>query len=231
MGRSWLIGVALAMAVAAGCSDDGDAGVRATCASAWATGEGNAQDSGQSESEWIADCVAELEALDETVDVDELRPADEVLAERDAADAVVGVVGEPVSMEDGVLVTVLGIEVNPDWVPGEAWQATHLVDVRAENPTGEDSTAPELQLVCTDNPESGSWMASSTYDMYGELPAGSFIEGQLDLSMPDGPESGVAREDCPALVVELDTANAFELSFGDEGEAPVYRFDAVLPED
>ena len=88
---------------------------------------------------------------------------------------------------NGATVIVSNIEVHPDW-DGEQYSRAFNVEVRAENATSDDKSAPELKTHCGDPGEfrdEGSWYVGSTYEMYGDLPSGTFTEGVLVLGYPE----------------------------------------------
>lgn len=116
----------------------------------------------------------------------ELRPAGEVSEEKKRSEATIGTVGGRSVAIAGVDLVVTDIafesEVDDDGT-GNAYRIA--VQVRAENRTTSDLTAPELKVRCADGTD-GSWYADSTYPMYGDLPSGSFAEGVLMLGVPTG---------------------------------------------
>lgn len=125
----------------------------------------------------------------------ELRPADEVGTEAEAAAARGGVVGgEPVDAGTGrsVAVTTMavgGVELDP-------WLA---VGIRVEN-RGEDTSNPDVAIACAGG-DTGGWQADSTFLLYDELPADSFDEGVVHLLLPDdGYGSPVPECEAPAVV-------------------------------
>ena len=106
---------------------------------------------------------------------------------------------------------VSNIEVHQDW-SGEKWSPAFSVRVRAENPTSDDRSAPELKTHCGDPNkfrDEGSWYAGSTYEMYGELPAGTYTEGNLDLAYPrDNDDAEGGYSECETVWVVLEDGDA-----------------------
>jgi hypothetical protein len=148
----------------------------------------------------------------------DLRPADEVLAERDREASDDLELGERFELDDGVVVTVLSVRLNPDYRPGESWQPTHIVDVRAENPTATDSSTPTIEIFCAGGDEGGSSYSGSTFQTYDDLPAGSFAEGELLLAVPENSD-GLVVNDCEDPVVRVLASTFF--SFDDEAPLTV----------
>lgn len=116
----------------------------------------------------------------------ELRPAGEVSEEQKRSAATVGAVGGQAVEIAGVYLAVASISLE-SVVDGDGTDNAYrvAVQVRAENRTTDDLTAPELMVRCADGKD-GSWYADSTYPMYGDLPSGTFAEGVLMLGVPTG---------------------------------------------
>ena len=149
-----------------------------------------------------AECVGIVAASD-SAPVKEgggLRPADEVEEEQSRETALDGELGVRIEMDDGLVVLVNSIELDPDYIPGEAWQPTHIVDLRVENPTSEELSTPDISIWCAGSNERGSWYVGSTYEARS-LPPGTFEEGLLRVSVPD--EDGVVTQECDAPVVRF----------------------------
>ena len=135
-------------------------------------------------------------------------------AERDAISVLS--LGDSYTLSDsywdnGVIIIVSNIEVHPDW-SGEKWSPAFSVRVRAVNPTSDDRSAPELKTHCGDPNkfrDEGSWYAGSTYEMYGELPAGTYTEGNLDLAYPrDNDDAEGGYSECETVWVVLEDGDA-----------------------
>lgn len=127
----------------------------------------------------------------------DLRPADEVIAEEEASASMDGEIGEDIDLGEGLTVTVQAMRAGGDdlgpWLE---------VDVRAENRGEEELTNPELAIVCDGGAETGGWQADSTFDLGDELPAGSFHEGTVHLLLPEDGRYGEPVPECgsPAYV-------------------------------
>ena len=116
----------------------------------------------------------------------ELRPAAEVKEEGIRESAIVGEVGTEFSL-GGLPVLISAVEYFEDVDDdGTGSDFRIAVDLRVENRTGESKSAPSFEIACLPNGDTGSWYVDSTYDMYGELPDGSFMEGRLLLGVPAG---------------------------------------------
>lgn len=140
-----------------------------------------------------------------------LRPADEVLSEREASKSLDLSVGEPVDFGDDIRVTVTGMTVGGDDLG--PWLA---VDVRAENRGDEDASNPLLAIVCDGSDMEGGWQADSTYDLNGTLPAGSYSEGTVHLLVPGDGRFGEARPTCDAPAVVRVRPNSFTVTLTDD---------------
>lgn len=136
-----------------------------------------------------------------TPDSVELLPADEAIAARERNEAAVGSVGEPVTLDDGVVLTINSIEIDPRF-DGRQYEPTHVVDLRAENPTGENVMAPGPELFCAGDIQGGAWYdRRSTYEPFGDLPSESVREGVLYLSLHS--DDGFPPDDCVDPVVRI----------------------------
>lgn len=122
----------------------------------------------------------------------DLLPAGEVGEARTREESVDGALGE--SYDLGPLsVVVSAIEFDTavdDNGTDDAYRIA--VTIRTENRTSDDTTNPEAHVMCLDGND-GSWYADSTFELYGDLPSGSFSEGVLILGVPDGCSEPVVR--------------------------------------
>ena len=138
---------------------------------------------------------------DGTPDSVELLPADEAIEARERNEAAVGHVGEPVTLDDGVILTINSIEIDPRFA-GRQHEPTHVVDLRVENPTGENVMAPGPELFCAGDTQGGAWYdRRSTYEPFGDLPSESVSEGVLYLSLHS--DDGFPPDDCVDPVVRI----------------------------
>jgi hypothetical protein len=134
----------------------------------------------------------------------ELRPADEVTAETQEATGkgpITGEIGESYEMADGQILTVTSIELHPDATNDGPFDRTHVVNVRVENRTEETLFAAEGAIYCEGSDDNGPWFGDSTYDQYGDLPTGAFIEGDLILGIRSD------EPDCTNPVVQFEADN------------------------
>ncbi len=89
---------------------------------------------------------------------------------------------------EGLVMSINDIEIAYSG-SGEYESAYFKVQVRAENPTSESIYLNDISVHCAEEGKfdlEGSWYATGTYDMYDDLPAGSFHEGELHLTLPEG---------------------------------------------
>lgn len=143
---------------------------------------------------------------DDAQDSVELRPADEVIEAWERSESAVGAVGEPVTLDDGVLLTINSIEIDPRFA-GRQHEPTHVVDLRVENPTGENVMAPGPELFCSGDLQGGAWYdRRSTYEPFAELPSESVREGVLYLSLHS--DDGFPPDDCVDPVVRISSHTA-----------------------
>lgn len=147
----------------------------------------------------------------------ELGSADETIDGSERDNAVVGVIGEPVTLDDGAVVTIDSIVIDPEFDDGR-WEPTHVIDLRVENPTGEDLMAPGPEMFCAGDDQGGAWYEQSTYEPFSELPSGSVREGVLYLSLHT--DDGFPRDDCVDPVVRVERGG---------GLVPVDRMQVEYP--
>lgn len=121
----------------------------------------------------LAACGAETSA-----ESGELRPAAEVIQEQASDGAIAGEFGQSYELNDGVVVTVNSIE--------SKGVTKRAVNVRVENPTGQDAYTPMMAVYCSNVEEPGDYWSESTIGIGDDLPAGSFREGVLEVSKPNG---------------------------------------------
>lgn len=119
----------------------------------------------------------------------ELRPAAEVLEDEMRAAARTGALGEPVELYTGLTIVVSAIERSEALVPplgAEAPEDEYVIDVkiRAENRIDEELTNPDVSVACATGVVAGTFYLDSSFEIYGDLPARSFAEGVVTLSVP-----------------------------------------------
>jgi len=136
----------------------------------------------------------------------QLKPADEVQSSAQAkllADVGQVKLGDAVKVADGVTVTV----TNPS-VDGDDSGTWLVLDVRAENHSKEDVKLPAVGLRCGQIFNDWGSVSGGSYNMaWGDLPAGSFADGDLRILRPGDGRYGQPVSDCatPAeLVVSKD---------------------------
>lgn len=127
-----------------------------------------------------------------TLDADDLVPADEAARSR----AGVGELGKPIKIEEGVNMILSNPRVGGD---DEPWIE---IEVRIENPTGEDAPGLVPDVVCAGATEGESYQADSTVDPQEDVLAGSFAEGTVNL-LPAGNErigGPISECESPAVI-------------------------------
>lgn len=139
----------------------------------------------------------------------ELRPADEVVAERAVEASLPGAIGEPIQLTTGLTVTVQSLAVGGD--DGGPWIAA---DIRTEN-TAEETTNPNVEIFCAGSSENGSWQADSTFNLFDSLPTGTFNEGTIHLLLPGDGRFGEEIPVCntPAIVRVSDFSSGTSADF------------------
>ena len=137
------------------------------------------------------DCGVETDTSSATVD-GELLPAGQVEEDRARGKSTDGEVGVAYDFGD-LSVEVSSIEYYDD-VDDNGTDDDYRIalEVRTENRSTEDTSNPELKVFCADGTDSG-WYADSTFEMYGDLPSGSYSEGTLVLGVPLGCSDPVVR--------------------------------------
>lgn len=141
----------------------------------------------------------EAKASTTLLDSSELVPVDE--AERN--DAQQAVIGESVDVGEGLFLEVQGVDVGGD---GEPWLT---IEARAENRGGEAASIPDVAVVCAGATDGDGWLGDSTFPMYGEVNAGAFAEGTLNLLPTGNSRTGDPIEPCDApAVVRINAAGA-----------------------
>jgi hypothetical protein len=120
----------------------------------------------------------------------ELRPSDEVREEQARADALAITLGESFALGD-LTVVVTSVELgNPDTAfEGET---PIVVELRAENRSGEEQAPPDVDVFCLDGSTATSF-GEGTFDQFEQLPNGSFEEGTVQLGVPGECEAPVVR--------------------------------------
>lgn len=74
--------------------------------------------------------------------------------------------------------------------------------LQVENPTDETLNAPNVRIVCANQPNDGEYYASSTFDVTGEISAGGARQADVHLAFPEG-ENGVAFDNCVEPVLRV----------------------------
>lgn len=140
--------------------------------------------------------------VSETTFDGELRPADEIKEEELRSNATMATIGEPVSSDDlDVLISAISYFDDVD-DNGTDDDYRISLELRVENRTSETRTAPSFNVACMPAGQTSSWYVDSTYDMYGDLPTGSFLEGNLILGVPVGcidPVVRIENYDAPSI--------------------------------
>jgi hypothetical protein len=131
--------------------------------------------------------------VSETTFDGELRPADEIKEEELRSNATMATIGEAISFDDlDVLISSISYY---DDVEDNGTDDDYRIslELRVENRTSETKMAPSFNVSCMPDGQTSSWYVDSTYDMYEELPTGSFLEGNLILGVPVGCNDPVVR--------------------------------------
>jgi len=131
--------------------------------------------------------------VSETTFDGELRPADEIKEEELRSNATMATIGEAIPFDElNVLISSISyyddVEEN-----GTDDDYRISIELRVENRTSETKSAPSFNVSCLPDGQTSSWYVDSTYDMYEDLPTGSFLEGNLILGVPVGCVDPVVR--------------------------------------
>lgn len=133
-----------------------------------------------------------------------LRPADEATEDANRDASIDGRIGEFVEL-DGLRLKVEEIRYLEDVEDdGTGSDFRIVLTVRSENPTDETLSNPDISVICGNTDETGSWYADSTFELYKELPPGTFDEGELVLGMPTGCEDPIIRAQMNGMFMEGD---------------------------
>jgi hypothetical protein len=131
--------------------------------------------------------------VSETTFDGELRPADEIKEEELRSNATMATIGEAASFDDlDVLISAISYFDDVD-DNGTDDDYRISLELRVENRTSETRSTPSFNVACMPAGQTSSWYVDSTYDMYGDLPTGSFLEGNLILGVPIGCIDPVVR--------------------------------------
>lgn len=131
--------------------------------------------------------------VSETTFDGELRPADEIKEEELRSNATMATIGEAIASDDlDILISAISYYDDVD-DNGTDDDYRISLELRVENRTSETKTAPSFNVSCMPDGQTSSWYVDSTYDMYEELPTGSFLEGNLILGVPIGCMDPVVR--------------------------------------
>ena len=147
--------------------------------------------------------------VSETTFDGELRPADEIKEEELRSNATMATIGEAISFDD--LDVLISSILYYDDVEDNGTEDDYRIslELRVENRTSETKMAPSFNVSCMPDGQTSSWYVDSTYDMYEELPTGSFLEGNLILGVPVGCNDPVVRlenYDAPSIDWALPTS-------------------------
>ena len=131
--------------------------------------------------------------VSETTFDGDLRPADEIKEEELRSNATMATIGEAIPFDElNVLISSISyyddVEEN-----GTDDDYRISIELRVENRTSETKSAPSFKVSCLPDGQTSSWYVDSTYDMYEDLPTGSFLEGNLILGVPVGCVDPVVR--------------------------------------
>jgi len=131
----------------------------------------------------------------------DLRPADEATEDANRSASIDASIGEFVEL-DGLRLNIEAIRYLEDVEDdGTGSDFRIVLTVRSENPTNQELNNPDISVVCANTDEAGSWYADSTFELYKELPPGTFDEGELILGMPAGCEDPVVRAEVNNVIV------------------------------
>ena len=123
----------------------------------------------------------------------ELRPADEIKEEELRSNATMATIGEAIAFDDlDVMISAISYFDDVD-DNGTDDDYRISLELRVENRSSETKSAPSFNVACMPTGQTSSWYVDSTYDMYGDLPTGSFLEGNLILGVPVGCIDPVVR--------------------------------------
>lgn len=86
--------------------------------------------------------------------------------------------------------TGMRVRVDSPTVGGDDGGPWLTVSVRVENSDDEAAAVPDVALRCGDAEEGGGYQADSTLSLGEEIPAGSFMEGTLNLLLPGDSRTG-----------------------------------------
>lgn len=159
---------------------------------------------------------------------DDLRPADEVLAENEAAEAHQFIFGQSATLIEGLTVTIDRPALYDDDT-----SAALLLDVRVENGTERTLAMPTIELFCAGSTKDGDNLAvledEDLLDTNGQLPPDTFVEGHVYALVPgDSRITGDESPDCtsPALIRVKARDESFQ-SLSDAATAD-FKIDASL---
>jgi len=117
-----------------------------------------------------------------------------------------GVLGEPIELDDGLILTVSAISLNSNYMR-EPWQPTHVVQIQIENPTEHDLASPNFEMYCSNYASSGGWYLDALFDAAGLVLAHTIVEGSIGLSLPE--VDGLAVRDCEEPLLRVETPYYF----------------------